>query len=143
MELWDAYTAAGEKLGFDLIRGEEIPPAAYHLVAEIYTVTEKGELLLTQRHPAKTWPMKWENNRRFGAQRGNGKRRRTEGASGGNRYMCRAGRIAACVYRGFGKKPYNLLLLCRKGKKTGIHISCRMGKRWHGNFTPIPSGRIF
>ena len=38
MEIWDAYTAEGEKLEFDLIRGEEIPQGAYHLMAEIYTV---------------------------------------------------------------------------------------------------------
>ena len=25
MELWDEYNEAGEKLGFDLIRGKEIP----------------------------------------------------------------------------------------------------------------------
>lgn len=34
MELWDAYSEAGEKLGFDLIRGKEIPEGAYHLVCE-------------------------------------------------------------------------------------------------------------
>lgn len=57
MELWDAYSAAGEKLGFDLIRGKDIPPATYHLVAEIYTVTEKGEAAFDPNwHPGKTWP---------------------------------------------------------------------------------------
>mgnify|MGYP001157441432 FL=1 len=60
MEIWDAYTAEGEKLEFDLIRGEEIPQGAYHLMAEIYTVAEDGALLLTQRHPEKLWPLKWE-----------------------------------------------------------------------------------
>lgn len=59
-ELWDAYDRDGNKLGFDLVRGEPVPEGVYHLVAEIVTVTEDGRVLLTQRHPKKHYGLKWE-----------------------------------------------------------------------------------
>lgn len=59
-EIWDAYDKFGNKLGFDLVRGEPIPEGAYHIVVEIYTVTENNEVLVTQRHKNKTWALKWE-----------------------------------------------------------------------------------
>lgn len=61
-EVWDAYDAEGNKLGFDLYRDEadKIPFGAYHIVVEIYTVTKDNEVLTTRRHPDKGWGLKWE-----------------------------------------------------------------------------------
>ena len=59
-ETWDAYDKCGNKLGFDQFRDEPIPEGVYHIVVEIYTVTENNEVLITQRHQNKPWPLKWE-----------------------------------------------------------------------------------
>lgn len=59
-ELWDAYDQNGNKLGFDLVRDEEIPSGAWHLVAEIYALTTDGQILVTRRHPDKSWGGYWE-----------------------------------------------------------------------------------
>ena len=59
-ELWDAYDREGNPLGFDLVRGEPCPEDVYHLVAEVYAVTHDGRVLVTQRHPDKTWGLHWE-----------------------------------------------------------------------------------
>ena len=59
-ELWDAYDREGNLLGFDLVRGEPIPEGAYHLVAEVYSITHDGRVLVTKRHPDKTWGNHWE-----------------------------------------------------------------------------------
>lgn len=61
MELWDAYNEAGEKLGFDLVRGEKIPEGAYHLVCEVVVRNRDGEFLLMRRSWEKeVYPGKWE-----------------------------------------------------------------------------------
>lgn len=61
-EVWDAYDAEGNKLGFDLYRDEadKIPDGIYHLVVEIITVTRQKQVLITQRDPRKPFGLKWE-----------------------------------------------------------------------------------
>ncbi len=61
-EVWDAYDADGNKLGFDLYRdeAEKIPEGIYHIVAEIITVTKQKEVLITQRDPRKPFGTQWE-----------------------------------------------------------------------------------
>lgn len=59
-ELWDAYDREGNPLGFELVRGEPMPPGTWHLVAEVYSVTHDGRVLVTQRHPDKPWGLHWE-----------------------------------------------------------------------------------
>ena len=59
-EIWDAYDKDGNKLGFDQFRDEPIPEGVYHIVVEIYTLTENNEVLITQRHQNKPWALKWE-----------------------------------------------------------------------------------
>lgn len=59
-EVWDAYDKDGNKLGFDLFRDEPIPEGVYHIVVEIYTITESNEVLVTQRHKNKLFALKWE-----------------------------------------------------------------------------------
>ncbi len=60
-EIWDAYDSKGEKLGFDLYRDEPVPENVYHIVVEIYVITKNNRVLITQRHPDKSYPLKWEN----------------------------------------------------------------------------------
>ena len=45
-ELWDAYDREGNRLGFDLVRGEPLPEGVWHMVAEIYAVTLDGRVLV-------------------------------------------------------------------------------------------------
>lgn len=59
-EIWDAYDKEGNKLGFEQFRDEPIPEGVYHIVVEIYAVTENNEVLITQRHQNKQWALKWE-----------------------------------------------------------------------------------
>ena len=59
-ELWDAYDQNGKPLGFDLVRDEPAPEGAWHLVASILSVTKDGRVLLTKRHPDKSWGGYWE-----------------------------------------------------------------------------------
>ena len=61
-EVWDAYDAQGNLLGFDLYRdeAEQIPHGIYHAVADIITVTKDGCVLITQRDPRKRFGLKWE-----------------------------------------------------------------------------------
>ena len=59
-ELWDARDREGNLLGFDLVRGEPIPAGVYHLVAEVYAVTTDGQVLVTRRHPEKSFGGLWE-----------------------------------------------------------------------------------
>lgn len=60
-EVWDAYDREGNKLGFDIYRDEPVPENVYHIVVEIYTVTRDNRVLITRRHPNKSYPLKWEN----------------------------------------------------------------------------------
>lgn len=61
-EVWDAYDADGNLLGFDLYRdeAEQIPKGIYHAVADIITVTRQKEVLLTLRDPRKRFGNTWE-----------------------------------------------------------------------------------
>ncbi len=59
-ELWDAADINGNLLGFDLVRGEPVPEGVYHHVVMIFTLTDQGNILITQRHPGKTSGMSWE-----------------------------------------------------------------------------------
>lgn len=60
MEYFDLYTAAREPLGRRVLRGDPIPRGEYHLVVQVMTINNEGEILLTQRVPEKTSGGKWE-----------------------------------------------------------------------------------
>jgi 8-oxo-dGTP pyrophosphatase MutT (NUDIX family) len=60
MELWDAYDAEGNPLGFTLVRDRPIPDGVFHVVVEVITLTPAGLLLITLRHPDKPYGLKWE-----------------------------------------------------------------------------------
>lgn len=71
IERWDAYTAAGERTGEILLRGNPIPPGRYHLVAEVLLRHRNGRWLLMRRAPEKDYcPGMWEASAGGSAQLG-------------------------------------------------------------------------
>lgn len=60
MELWDVYDRERNKIGKLHERGQRLRPGEYHLVADVWTVTPKGKILVTQRHPNKHLGLMWE-----------------------------------------------------------------------------------
>lgn len=60
-EIWDAYDVGCDKLGFDIYRDEPAHENVYHTVVEIYVITKNNRVLITQRRPDKSYPLKWEN----------------------------------------------------------------------------------
>ena len=60
MELWDLYTEDRQKTGLTLPRGEKMPKGAYHLTVHICVFNEKGEMLIQQRQPWKSWGDYWD-----------------------------------------------------------------------------------
>ena len=59
-ELWDLYNVNREKMGILHRRGESIESGYYHLVVSIWIMNNKGEYLMSQRHPNKLYPEYWE-----------------------------------------------------------------------------------
>ncbi len=60
MEYFDLYSIDRQPLGRRVMRGAPIPYGEYHIVVQVMTVNENGEILLTQRVPEKTSGGKWE-----------------------------------------------------------------------------------
>lgn len=59
-ELWDAVDREGNRLGFDWVRGEPPAEGVYHHVVMVFTVTDRDNILITQRDPGKPFGLKWE-----------------------------------------------------------------------------------
>lgn len=59
-EVWDLYDAKGNKTGYTLVRGRPIPEGCYHLVVSVWIINNRGEYILSQRHPDKPYPLRWE-----------------------------------------------------------------------------------
>lgn len=61
-EMWDAYDAQENKLGYEIRRSmaKSLPEGVYHVVVMVYTITKNGKVLTTQRARNKTYPLKWE-----------------------------------------------------------------------------------
>lgn len=59
-EYFDLYSADRRSLGRKIQRGAPIPKGEYHIVVQIMTINNKGEILLTQRVPEKTSGGRWE-----------------------------------------------------------------------------------
>lgn len=61
MEKRDIYDAQRNNLNAPIVRGESIPEGCYVLSVSIFTVNDKGEILLTLRAPEKpNFPNVWE-----------------------------------------------------------------------------------
>ena len=59
-EYFDLYSADRRSLGRKILRGAPIPRGEYHIVVQIMTINNRGEILLTQRVPEKTSGGRWE-----------------------------------------------------------------------------------
>lgn len=60
MEHWDIYNTNKELIGKTCERGAALEKGEYHLVVGIWTITDEGKILLTQRHPNKDAGLLWE-----------------------------------------------------------------------------------
>ena len=60
VETWELCDAEGNGVGIYHERGRRIPDGLFHPVVEVWSKTPDGKLLLTQRHPNKHNPLKWE-----------------------------------------------------------------------------------
>ena len=61
MEIWDLYTAEGQRTGQTISRGERIPEGCYHLVCEVLVHHVDGDYLLMKRALSKKiYPGAWE-----------------------------------------------------------------------------------
>lgn len=59
-EAWDLLDEHRQPLGRTHFRGDELEPNTFHTVIEVFTFDTDGKLLLSQRHPDKTYPLLWE-----------------------------------------------------------------------------------
>lgn len=59
-EKWDLYDAKRNKTGHILTRGMAVPKGYYHLVVSVWIRNDRGEYLLSRRHPNKEYPLCWE-----------------------------------------------------------------------------------
>lgn len=59
-EQWDLVDGNRRSLGKTHVRGEPLPADTYHTVIEVFTFDTDGRVLLSQRHPDKTYPLLWE-----------------------------------------------------------------------------------
>jgi len=60
LEWWDLYDKNKKKTNRTHIRGNPLPEGYYHIVVHVWIRNTKGEILLTKRHPDKTYPNLWE-----------------------------------------------------------------------------------
>lgn len=62
-EVWDLYDVHRDLTGETWVRGTKssIPKGRYHIVVSIWTVTPSGQILITKRHPNKSFGGMWEN----------------------------------------------------------------------------------
>ncbi len=61
MEKRDLFDASGKSLGTTVVRGDPVPEGAFVRSVSIFTVNDKGEILLTLRAPEKpNFPNMWE-----------------------------------------------------------------------------------
>ena len=59
-EAWDLLDEHRQPIGRTHFRGDELEPNTFHTVLEVFTFDTDGKLLLSQRHPDKTYPLLWE-----------------------------------------------------------------------------------
>ena len=61
MELWDLYDIDRRKTGETHVRGVQLPPERYHMVAHVVIFNPQGQMLIQQRQPFKAgWPDMWD-----------------------------------------------------------------------------------
>lgn len=59
-ELWDIYDENKNKTGRIHERGKVLAKGDYHLAVCVWILNSKNQILITQRHPNKSWGSYWE-----------------------------------------------------------------------------------
>ena len=59
-EYWDLYDKERGSVGKLHRRGDPLPEGCYHLVVQVWVRRDDGRYLISQRHPAKMFPLFWE-----------------------------------------------------------------------------------
>jgi 8-oxo-dGTP pyrophosphatase MutT (NUDIX family) len=59
-ERWDLYDENRELTGETIERGKLLPVGRFHLVSAAWIRNTKGQFLISQRHPSKNYPYRWE-----------------------------------------------------------------------------------
>jgi isopentenyldiphosphate isomerase len=62
MEYWDLYNGKREKINKKHLRSDvnKLNPGEYHIVVNIWIINDQNKIIITQRHPQKEFPLKWE-----------------------------------------------------------------------------------
>lgn len=60
LEIFEACDKDGNKLGLDMVRGEDHEDGLYHEVVEILVVNHLNQVLVTKRDDKKLFPLYWE-----------------------------------------------------------------------------------
>lgn len=60
MELWDVYDINRKKTGKTHLRSVPLPEGSYHLVVHAIIENERGEVLISKRHPTKPYGNLWD-----------------------------------------------------------------------------------
>ncbi|MED3873600.1 NUDIX hydrolase [Lysinibacillus capsici] len=60
MEVWDLYDKNRQKTNKRHVRGTKLAAEDYHIVVHVWIRNNRGEFLLTKRHPNKHYPHLWE-----------------------------------------------------------------------------------
>lgn len=60
LEIWDLYDRDRKLIGETHVRGIPLPEGCYHLVVHVWVQNDKGEVLLSKRHPDKHYGNLWE-----------------------------------------------------------------------------------
>ncbi|MUK89345.1 NUDIX domain-containing protein [Ornithinibacillus sp. L9] len=60
MEVWDLYDSKRNKTGKTHVRGVPLPEELYHLVVHVWVENDNGDVLLSKRHPHKSYGGLWE-----------------------------------------------------------------------------------
>ena len=59
-EIWNLYDKDGKKTEKTMLRDMPIPEGCYHLSVSAWILNSNGQYLLSQRHPDKQDPLRWE-----------------------------------------------------------------------------------
>jgi mutator protein MutT len=60
MEYWDLFNEKREKINKLHSRADKINPGEYHIVVNVWIINDQNKIIITQRHPEKPFPLKWE-----------------------------------------------------------------------------------
>ena len=60
MEYWDLYNKDRIKLNKKHLRGKKINPGEFYIIVSGWIINDENKILLTQRHPKKSFPLTWE-----------------------------------------------------------------------------------